>query len=798
MRIATLILAALILSEPAQAQGTQADYDRALAMERRTSGKSFREQVSARWLERGDALWYRVVTGPGRSEYVFVDAATGQRTGELNLEGLAQLLAQRLGRTVDPNQLPGQPAIDPNDRNSGGAQTETEISFSNATSRTVNLFWLPPLGAARVAYRALKPGENHAQHTFTGHRWQAETEGGGSLGTYVARAEPRVVMLRDGAPVVTETETRASTPARPPVAETDEAKLPWEAFVRDHNVWLRHRATGKESPLSRDGTAANEYRRPFHFSPDGSRLVVMQIEPPQERKVTLVESSPGDQVQPKVSTYDYLKPGDRIAHPRPRLFDVVKREPIPVADALFPNPWAITHVHWLPNSSQFNFLYNERGHQLLRVVAVAAGDGTVRTLFEDRSATFLDYSQKTTLQWLDTTSEAIWASERDGWNHLYRYDARTGALKNAITHGEWVVRELEHVDEKTGTLWLRVLGQRRGEDPYHSHLARVQLDGSGFTRLTEGDGTHHWEWSPDRRYFVDTWSRADLPAVTELRRATDGARVCELEKADVTALLATGWRTPERFSAKGRDGKTDIYGILVTPSNFDPAKKYPVIEKIYAGPQDFFTPKEWARSIQMHALAELGFVVVQVDGMGTNWRSRAFHDVAWRNLKDAGLPDHIAWLRTVAATRPWMDLTRVGIYGGSAGGQNSLAALLHHGDFYRTAASDCGCHDNRMDKIWWNEAWLGLVGPHYAENSNVTHAAKLTGKLLLTVGELDRNVDPSSTLQVANALIKANKDFELLIIPGAGHGAGESPYAARRRMDFFVRNLLGKEPRAEP
>jgi len=221
-----------------------------------------------------------------------------------------------------------------------------------------------------------------------------------------------------------------------------------------------------------------------------------------------------------------------------------------------------------------------------------------------------------------------------------------------------------------------------------------------------------------------------------------------------------------------------------------------VIEKIYAGPHDFFVPKSWNRFAGQDAIAELGFVVVQIDGMGTNWRSRAFHDVCWKNLRDAGFPDRIAWMRAAAANRPWMDLERVGIFGGSAGGQSALGALLFHGDFYKAAAADCGCHDNRMDKIWWNEAWMGWpVGPEYAENSNVTHAANLRGKLLLSVGELDRNVDPSSTMQVVNALIKANKDFELLIVPGAGHGAGESAYGRRRRNDFFVRHLLGVEPR---
>jgi dipeptidyl aminopeptidase/acylaminoacyl peptidase len=286
--------------------------------------------------------------------------------------------------------------------------------------------------------------------------------------------------------------------------------------------------------------------------------------------------------------------------------------------------------------------------------------------------------------------------------------------------------------------------------------------------------------------------------VTELRKTDDGSLVCELERADWSALLATGWRPPERFTAKARDGQTDIFGVIYRPTNFDESKRYPVIEAIYAGPQGSFVPKPFGEYYGPQSLAELGFILVQIDGMGTSNRSKKFHDVCCKNLGDAGFPDRILWMQAAAAKYPCMDLSRVGVYGGSAGGQNSLRAMLAHGDFYKAAASDCGCHDNRMDKIWWNELWMGWpVGPHYDEQSNVTNAHKLQGKLLLTVGELDRNVDPASTMQVVNALIRADKDFELVVIPGGGHGSGSGPYGTRRRNDFFVRNLLGVEPRRE-
>jgi dipeptidyl aminopeptidase/acylaminoacyl peptidase len=338
-----------------------------------------------------------------------------------------------------------------------------------------------------------------------------------------------------------------------------------------------------------------------------------------------------------------------------------------------------------------------------------------------------------------------------------------------------------------------------GKDPYFVHAYRINFDGTGLTPLTEADANHTVVYSPDHAYYADLYSRVDLPPVLELRRASDHAVIAALEKADASALLAIGWRPPEVFVSKGRDGTTDIWGVIVRPMGFDPARdgagarKYPVIENIYAGPQGAFVPKTFSTQLGMQAQAELGFVVAQVDGMGTSNRSKAFHDVAWRNLGDAGFPDRILWHKAVAARYPYYDVTRVGIYGTSAGGQNAMGALLFHPEFYKAAVSAAGCHDNRMDKIWWNEQWMGELGPHYEASSNVVNAGRLQGKLLLVVGEMDMNVDPSSTFQVVNALIKANKQFDLLVIPGAGHTNG-GPYGERKRFDFFVHHLLGVEP----
>jgi dipeptidyl aminopeptidase/acylaminoacyl peptidase len=385
-------------------------------------------------------------------------------------------------------------------------------------------------------------------------------------------------------------------------------------------------------------------------------------------------------------------------------------------------------------------------------------------------------------------------SERDGWNHLYLYDGATGAVKRQLTKGSWIVRSVIAVDEEKRQIWFSASGMYPGKDPYFVHYYRIGLDGSGLTPLTTADANHVVSFSTDRAYYVDTYSRVDLATVSELRRGADMSLVGQIEAVDITALRKAGWKPPEVFVAKGRDGTTDIWGVIYRPTNFDAARKYPVIENIYAGPQGSFVPKSFAAFNGMQATAELGFIVVQIDGMGTSNRSKAFHDVAWKNLGDAGFPDRILWHKAVAAKYPHYDISRVGLYGTSAGGQNSLGGLLFHPEFYDVAVSAAGCHDNRMDKIWWNEQWMGWpIGPEYAASSNVDHAYKLEGKVLLVVGEMDNNVDPASTFQVVNQLIKHGKNFDLLVIPGAGHTSGGA-YGDHKRYDYFVQHLLGVKP----
>ncbi len=442
------------------------------------------------------------------------------------------------------------------------------------------------------------------------------------------------------------------------------------------------------------------------------------------------------------------------------------------------------------------FEYNQRGHKVYRVLELSAETGRVRPIVEETSDKYVNYPRRFRHDLADG-KRMIWMSERDNWNHLYMYDRDAARPTHQITRGEWYVRDVLKVDEANGRIYFSANGVNTDEDPYFIRYYSIDFDGNNLTDLTPAKGTHKAGFSRDMKYLVDVYSTvADAP-VAVLRNAADGSEVMPLETADITRLKENGWKAPEVFTAPGRDGKTPMWGLIVRPTNFDPSKKYPIIEYIYQGPGDQYVPKafrpyDW----YMTSIAELGFIVVMVDGMGTSFRSREFENVCYKNLKDAGLPDHMAWIKAAAEKYPYMDIDRVGIYGCSAGGQESTNALLLYPDFYKAAYSACGCHDNRMDKIWWNELWLGYpVGDQYKEGSNVENAHLLRRPLMLVVGELDDNVDPASTMQVVNALIKANKDFELVVVPGAHHTMGED-FGEHKRYDFFVRNLLNVNPPA--
>ncbi|MBE7495136.1 MAG: prolyl oligopeptidase family serine peptidase [Verrucomicrobiaceae bacterium] len=709
-----------------------ADFEAALSFPKRTENKVFRDRVQANWLPDGKTFWYRVQTAPGKSEFVLINATNGSRKTAATLKDLGLPEKEAAKTSTIKIEL----------RRTKRTGESSSLKFVNQLDEDVELYWINQEGG-HVRYGGVRAGTEREQHTFDGHVWLITSRTGEHLAVVEGASQAQTFII-DGKGISK--------------ANTEASKKPERGFR----------------------------------APDGSCVVFTEAEKVERRKVAIVESTPDGSVQPKLKVFDYIKPGDPL--PKPQwVIEKSDGTKLRVARDLYENPFTESgelDAVWAPDSSEFYFNYNQRGHQLYRILAVNAKTGAVRVVVEETSKTFIHYSGKSWRHWLHGSGEIIWMSERDGWCHLWLYDAKKGTPKHQITKGTWPVREVLHVDQAKKEIWFLASGLRAKEDPYHTHLCRVNMDGSGFQQLTEGDGNHRVEFSPNREFFVDTWSRADKPPVMELRRSRDGGLVCELEKAEVSALLAAGWTMPERFVAKGRDGKTDIHGVIVKPSNFDPAKKYPVVENIYAGPHGSFAPKEFSRLMGHHVIAELGFIVVQLDGMGTNHRGKAFHDVCWKNLKDAGFPDRKLWIKEAAKTRPWMDLRRVGIYGGSAGGQNAMRALLDHHDFYHVAVADCGCHDNRMDKIWWNEQWMGWpVDESYVKSSNKEDANKLQGHLLLIVGELDTNVDPASTTQVVAALQKAGKSFDFMPIAGTGHGATETPYGSRLRMEFLVRHL---------
>ncbi|MBS1857393.1 MAG: prolyl oligopeptidase family serine peptidase [Acidobacteria bacterium] len=774
------LLAFALLAPAIFAQGTRADYDRANALREKLQGTAIDLPGTPTWIGESNRFWYRK-TVKGGHEFILVDAEKGTRQPAFD----HARIAAALGPKYKPETLPfAEFAF---------ADGDKAITFS-----ADSFLWKCTL--ADSACVKTGPAPQGGGRGGRGGR-------GGGRGPIDEEPAPAEFannvtdgMAFDPSPQALPAFTPFTAPPTPTIRTSPDEK--WDAFIENFNVFLRPHSGKDATPLSWDGSEGNYYTfASLAWSGDSKFLVAYRVRTAGfKREVHYVESSPADQLQPKHSSREYSKPGDVLDISQPVLFDVAAHRQIEIDHALFPNPYSLSRPQWWKDSRAFTFEYNQRGHQLYRVIEVDTA-GHARALISEECPTFIDYrplvnnprdtGKKVRFDLADG-KEILWASERDGWEHLYLYDGITGQVKRQITRGNWVVRAVDKVDEEKRQIWFAASGMNPAEDPYYVHYYRIGFDGTGLVSYTEAAADHAVVFSPDRKYYVDTYSRVDLPTVSELRRTEDRAKVMDLEKADPAAALAAGWKFPEPFHAPGRDGKTEIYGVIYRPTNFDPAKRYPVVENIYNGPQGSFVPKDFAVAPQ--PLAELGFIVVQIDGMGTNNRSRAFHDVAWHDLGDAGFPDRIAWHKAVAAKYPWYDITRVGIYGTSAGAQNSLGALLFHPDFYKAAVSNSGCHDNRMDKIWWNEQWMGWpLGPQYAASSNVDNAYRLQGDLLLVVGELDTNVDPASTFQVVNQLIRHDKKFDLLFVPGGGHGAGGA-YGQHLLQDFFVHHLLKVEP----
>ncbi len=803
-RVCALGIAFACAARLAVAQGTAADYARAAALNAHYEGLALDLMDPPQWVEGTHHFTYRK-TVKGGYEFEFVNADTKEKRPAFDHVKLAATLSVSLDTAVTAVTLPfprftfvnGEQAIEFVRR--GFTWQCSLADYSCRNTGPVRF------GRGGRGGRGRGPGPMGSPAAGTAHAspfvspWVSD-----GAGLAAADSTP------GEGPWSTEwaAEEQAAAQQAPSIRESPDAKRSpdgkSEAYVWNYNVFVRAVGASPGTELSYDGSEGNYYSfQSIQWSPDSRKLVAYRVEPGYHREVHYVVSTPPDQLQPRDSVRFYQKPGDRLDVRRPVLFDLDSHRQAQVDDALFPNAYDITGAEWWHDGRAFTFEYNQRGHQVYRVIEVDGTTGRARAIVDEHSDTFIDYrrmsgnitdSGRQFRYYLGDGKQMIWASERDGWCHLYLYDDATGQVIRQITKGPWLVRNVEYVDTVAKQIYFGAGGMDGAKDPYFLQYYRIDFDGTGLVPYTPAKANHAVTWSDDHQYYVDLYSRVDLAPVGELRRTSDQSLVMPLEQGDVSALKAAGWKPPEVFVAKARDGKTDIYGLIFRPTNFDPHRKYPVIENIYAGPQGSFVPKSFQVLNGMRNVAELGFIVVQIDGMGTANRSKAFHDVAWHDLADAGFPDRIVWHRAVAAKYPYYDITRVGIYGTSAGGQNAMGALLFHPEFYKVAYSASGCHDNRMDKIWWNELWMGWpLGPQYIASSNMENAWRLKGKLMLVFGELDTNVDPSSTVQVVNALVKANKTFDLLEIPNSDHTSG-GEYGSMKRDDFFVHNLLGVEP----
>jgi dipeptidyl aminopeptidase/acylaminoacyl peptidase len=748
---------------------TAADYARAeKLLSYNVSPLVFKTGVRPTWLPDG-RFWYRNALENGGGEFVLVDPKRGTRTRPFDQIGVAAALSTAAEKSFDAAHLPF-----------------TVFNFS-------------PDGKAIL-------------FTFQGKRWTCGLKG---------------EACRTAEGVVATTEDQGGDGRRFGLGMGFAANSPdgrFTAFIRDDNLWVREIATRVESQLTTDGVKDYGYatdnagwirsNRPVvSWSPDSRMIATFRQDQREVGEMYLVETKVG---HPALQAWKYPMPGDKVVSMIERI--VIHLEGPRVVWLKMPadqhrstfiddvKGWSgvMEDVQWSPDGRRLVFVSSSRDHKhaVLREADPETGD--IRDVFEEESTTYFESgNDRANWRLLAASNEVLWFSERDGWGHLYLYDLETGRLKNQVTSGAWTVLHVLRVDEKSRTVYFLAGGREKGRDPYFRHLYSVGLDGRGLSLLTPEDADHEVAFSPSGRYVIDSYSTPDVPQTTVLRTA-EGEFVCPLEQADITALLAGGWKPPVPFTVKARDGVTDLYGLMFRPTDFDMTAKYPIVNNIYPGPQ---TGSVGGRSFaasrgDAQALAELGFIVIQLDGMGTPGRSKSFHDAYYGDMGDNTLPDQVAGMKELAARYPWIDLERTGIYGHSGGGYAACDAMLRYPDFFKVGVSQAGNHDNRGYEDDWGEKWQGLLetkpggGSNYDGQANQNLAKNLKGKLLLAHGTMDGNVPPYNTLLVVNELIKANKDFDLLLLPNRGHGFGNEPYMMRRRWDFFVRHLLGAEPPA--
>jgi dipeptidyl-peptidase-4 len=723
--------------------------------------------IRPNWMP-GDRFWYRVTRESG-AEFILVDPARGTRAPAFDHARLAAALSTVANAKYEAGKLPFQEITLADDLST--------VSFSAAGKG-----WKCTLSDYQCAADSTAAA--------AGGRGGRGGRGGGGRGGGANAAQ-----------------------------SPDKKKT---AFIRDYNLWVRDVATGAETQLTTDGVKDFGYatdnagwtrsdRAILLWSPDSKKIATYQQDQRGVGEMYLVNTQVG---HPKLEAWKYPLPGDDVITTIQRVIIDVDTKAITrlkiAADqhrstlcddiACRGGEWA--DVQWSPDASKLAFVSTSRDHKQERLREADAATGTVREINEESVPTqFESGDGKVNWQVLYGTSEYLWYSERSGFGHLYLGDWKTGQIKNAVTAGDWLVRQVVKVDEKARVIWFLGAGREKG-DPYFTHLYKINFDGKGLQLLTPEDANHEVTLAPSGNYFFDTYSKPDVAPVAVVRDAA-GKLIATLEKADISKLVASGWKPPIPFSVKARDGVTDLYGLMFVPTNLDPSKKYPIVNHIYPGPQSGSVGSRSFAAVRgdTQALAELGFVVVEIDGMGNPTRSKKFHDAYYANMGDNTLPDQVSGMKQLAARYPYIDIDKAGIYGHSGGGFATADAMFRYPDFFKVGISESGNHDNRDYEDDWGERYQGLLKKNpdgttnYDDQANQNLAKNLKGHLLLAHGTMDTNVPPYNTLLVVDALIKANKDFDLLMLPNQAHGYGsETNYMTRRRWDYFVRYLMGAEP----
>jgi dipeptidyl aminopeptidase/acylaminoacyl peptidase len=715
--------------------------------------------VRPNWLP-GEKFWYRNLTATG-TEFILVDPVKGTRSPAFDHQKLAAALSKATDRTYGANMLSLTPT--------GFSADGKFVTFVSAGKR-----WKTDLQSYNLTEEDSPATSGLA---MSGRR------GGGNYNEVVSPDGKRA------------------------------------AFIKDFNLWVRDLSTGKETQLTTDGIKDFGYatdnagwkhsdRAILQWSPDSKKIATFKQDQRKVADMYLVTTNVG---KPTLKAWKYPLPGEEIAMISRAIIEVDNPKVIMLKVPADPHRATLSDdisssgtfddVNWTADGSQLAFVSTSRNHQQEKVRIADAATGNVREVFEETVPTQFE-SGWDAINWryLDKSKEIIWFSERDNWGHLYLYDAKTGKLKNQITKGNFVVTQLVKVDEKKRLLYFLAGGREPG-NPYFCHLYSVGFDGKKLTSLTPEEGNHQITFSPSENYFLDSYSQPNVPSITVLRNL-NGKLITTVQKTDVSRLSATGWKAPTPITVKAADGKTDLYGLMFTPTKLDASKKYPIINYIYPGPQGGSVGSwSFAASRGDHqSLAELGFVVVMIEGSSNPLRSKSYHDMNYGNIADNTLPDQISGMKQLAAKYSYIDIDRAGIWGHSGGGFATAAAMFRYPDFFKVGISESGNHDNRNYEDDWGERYIGLLTKdangksNYEDQANQNYAQNLKGKLMLAHGMMDDNVPPYNTLLVVEALEKAGKDYDLVIFPNSAHGYGQySPYMTRRRWDYFVRNLLGAE-----